>query len=94
MHINKHFLTKEGALTPQEREVMKTHAQIGYKILSGSNLPILTMSAQIAHEHHEKYDGSGYPRGIKAQEISVYARIVAIVDVFDALISKRVYKDT
>jgi len=87
------ILLKKDKLTNDEWEIMKTHSAIGYKILAGSKLPILTMAANIAYEHHERYDGTGYPRGIKGEDISIYARIVAIADVFDALISERVYKE-
>ena len=86
------ILLKQDKLTSEEWEIMKTHAAIGHKILEGSKLPILKMAADIAYEHHEHYNGHGYPRGIKGEEISIYARIVAIADVFDALISERVYK--
>ena len=71
---------------------MKQHATIGYEILAGSELPIITAAATIAHQHHEKYDGSGYPHGLKGEEIHVFSRIVAVADVFDALLHKRCYK--
>ncbi len=87
------ILLKTAKLTNAEWEIMKNHSAIGYNILAGSHLPILKMAADIAYEHHEHYDGKGYPRGIKGNEISIYARIVSISDVFDALISKRVYKE-
>lgn len=86
------ILLKRDKLDREEWEIMKTHAAIGHNILEGSKLPILKMAADIAYEHHEHYNGNGYPRGIKGEEISIYARIVAIADVFDALISERVYK--
>jgi len=86
------ILLKPAKLTDEEYEIMKTHAETGYNILSGSNLPILKVAADIAHQHHERYDGKGYPKGLKEDEISIYAQIVAITDVFDALISERVYK--
>jgi PAS domain S-box-containing protein len=86
------ILLKSTRLTDEEWKIMKTHAAIGYKILAGSNLSILSMAANIAYEHHERCDGKGYPQGLKAEEISIYARIVSIADVFDALISQRVYK--
>jgi DNA-binding LacI/PurR family transcriptional regulator len=63
------------------------------ELLSNSNKPILKIASRIAHEHHEKYDGTGYPRGISGEEIGVYARIVALTDVFDALGTERVYKE-
>ncbi|HUJ75088.1 MAG TPA: HD domain-containing phosphohydrolase, partial [bacterium] len=86
------ILYKSGAHTPQETEVMKQHAQIGYEILSGSGSELLDLAASIAWTHHEKYDGSGYPRGLGGQTIPLEGRVVAIADVFDALTSKRVYK--
>jgi len=71
---------------------MQTHSEIGYNIFKNSTRPILKAAAEIAHEHHEHYDGKGYPRKIVAENISIFGRIVAIADVFDALISNRVYK--
>jgi putative two-component system response regulator len=85
-------LLKPGKLTQEEFEIMKTHTVIGYELLSNSNKPILKIASKIAREHHEKYDGTGYPRGISGEEIGVYARIVALTDVFDALGTERVYK--
>lgn len=91
--ITDAVLNKSSKLTEGEYAYMKTHAALGYKILNNSNRDVLKIAATIAYEHHEKYDGTGYPRGLKAKEISIYARIVAIVDVLDALLSKRVYKE-
>ena len=71
---------------------MQTHAMLGYGMLKSSNKPILKAAATVAHEHHEKWDGSGYPRGISGENIHIYGRITAIADVFDALGSERVYK--
>jgi putative two-component system response regulator len=71
---------------------MKLHTVIGEKILSNSASPILRMGAEIAISHHEKFDGSGYPRGLKGHDIPLYGRIVAVADVFDALTSARPYK--
>lgn len=84
-------LTKAGKLDPDEWEIMKQHAQVGYELLN-SDKPILQAAAIIAHQHHEKWDGSGYPRGLVGEEIHIYGRITAIVDVFDALGHDRVYK--
>jgi response regulator RpfG family c-di-GMP phosphodiesterase len=86
-------LLKPGRLDEAEWEVMKKHPEVGLAILDGSSRPILKAAAVIAHQHHEKYDGSGYPQGLKGSEIHRYARIVAVADVFDALSHKRCYKD-
>jgi len=71
---------------------MQTHARIGYDILKGSPSKYLSMGAIIALGHHEKYDGTGYPNGLHGEDIPVIARVVAVADVFDALISERPYK--
>ncbi|WP_426192031.1 DUF3369 domain-containing protein [Massilia sp. DWR3-1-1] len=86
-------LLKPGKLTPEEWEIMKQHPTVGLSILDGSTRPILKAAAVIAHQHHEKYDGSGYPQGLKGDNIHRYARIVAVADVFDALSHSRCYKD-
>jgi putative two-component system response regulator len=86
------ILLKPGALTGEERSIMERHAEMGYQILCGSNSELLNVAATIAHTHHEKYDGSGYPAGLKATTIPIEGRIAAIADVFDALTSDRVYK--
>lgn len=86
------ILLKRGALTPEEYQKMKEHTLIGAKILGGSNSTILQMSEQIAINHHEKFDGTGYPHGLKGEDIPISARIVAVADVFDALTTERVYK--
>lgn len=85
-------LDKPDKLTPEEFAIMKQHAKAGYDALSYSSLPLFQVAAIIAHEHHEKYDGSGYPRGLKGNEIHIFGRIVAFADVFDALGSTRSYK--
>lgn len=90
--IEDHILKKPGKLTPDEYTRMKQHATLGYEMLKNSNLELFKFAAIVAHEHHEKWDGSGYPRGIKEDEIHIFGRIVAFADVFDALISERVYK--
>ena len=86
-------LLKPGKLTPSEWEIMKQHPAVGLSILEGSSRPILKAAAVIAYQHHEKFDGSGYPQGLKGYDIHRYARIVAVADVFDALSHKRCYKD-
>ena len=91
--IPDEILLKPGKLTDEEFEIMKTHAQIGWEILKDSEREILRAAALIARDHHEKWDGSGYPNGLKGEDISLYGRIIAVADVFDALGHKRVYKD-
>lgn len=86
------ILHKIGRLDTEEYEVMKTHAEIGYDILRSSPREILQAAAIIAFQHHERWDGTGYPRGLRAEEIHVYGRIVALADVFDALSHARSYK--
>jgi putative two-component system response regulator len=90
--IPDHILLKPGRLTPDEYTIMKQHAEIGYQILSGSESPLVKLAANIAHTHHEKWDGSGYPRGLQGEAIPVEGRIAAVADVFDALTSERPYK--
>lgn len=90
--IPDHILNKPGKLTPEEFEIMKTHAQLGYEMLGHSERPILKTSAVIAHTHHEKYNGKGYPRGLAGDAIPIEGRITSIADVFDALAHDRVYK--
>lgn len=86
------ILNKPGRHTPEETVIMQTHAMIGYEMLKHSNRPLLRIAATIAHEHHEKYNGKGYPMGLMGKNISIEGRITAIADVFDALGSDRVYK--
>ena len=86
------ILLKPGKLTFEEMEIMKTHSLIGGEILKDASSKILKAANIIAVYHHEKWDGSGYPYGIKGKKIPIMARIVALVDVFDALISERCYK--
>lgn len=88
------ILNKPAKLTPDEFKIMQEHALIGERILDGSHKPLIQIASQIAGGHHEKYDGSGYPRALKAEEIPLSARIVAIADVFDALYSVRAYKES
>ncbi|WP_332878465.1 HD-GYP domain-containing protein [Massilia sp. S19_KUP03_FR1] len=90
--IPDQILLKPGRLDSAELACMRTHARIGADILSGSNSSVLQAAAEIALSHHEKYDGSGYPCGLKGNDIPLYGRIVAVADVFDALTSARPYK--
>lgn len=87
------ILNKPGKHTPDETTVMRTHAKLGANWLSASRLPLLQLASIIAEDHHENWDGSGYPRGLKGEEISISGRITALADVVDALGSKRCYKD-
>lgn len=86
------ILNKPGKLTKEEKELMNTHVTLGYEMLRHTDKKLLKIAATVAHEHHEKWDGSGYPRGLKGEDISIYGRITAIADVFDALGSDRIYK--
>ena len=86
------ILRKPGPLTDSERSIMKTHTLIGYEILKDSSSPFVQRGAEIALSHHEKFDGTGYPAGMRGQDIPLSARIVAVADVYDALTSTRDYK--
>lgn len=90
--IPDNILLKPGRLDVAEFEIMKRHAIMGYEILHGSQSAMLQAAARIALGHHEKYDGSGYPSGLKGDDIHIFARICAVADVFDALTSERPYK--
>lgn len=90
--IPDQILLKPGKLEPHEWEIMKTHAAIGAEILSGHHSELMEMAATIALTHHEKWDGSGYPQGLRGDAIPLVGRIVALADVFDALTSERPYK--
>lgn len=86
------ILNKPAKFTPQERKIMQEHCVLGYNMLKSSKRDILKIAAIVTHEHHEKWDGTGYPQGLKGEEIHLYGRITALADVFDALGSDRVYK--
>ena len=86
------ILQKSGKLSAQEFEIMKTHSLIGAGMLSGSKSPVMQMAEKVARAHHERWDGGGYPHGLRGEEIPECARIVAVVDVFDALTHDRVYR--
>jgi len=86
------ILHKPGKLSSDEYQTMKEHSNLGYKMLNKLDRPLINMAATIAHEHHEHYDGNGYPLGLKGEKIAIEARIVGLVDVFDALGCERSYK--
>jgi HD-GYP domain-containing protein (c-di-GMP phosphodiesterase class II) len=87
------ILLKPGRLTHDEFTIMKQHTVIGAKMLGDSDIPLLAMSREIALGHHERWDGSGYPQGLRGEDIPLTARIVALVDVYDAMLHRRVYKE-
>lgn len=91
--IPESILQKPGKLNEAEWKIMRSHCQIGYDILSTSSAPLFKMAAEVALNHHEKWNGSGYPNGLSGSAIPESARIVAIADVFDALTMKRPYKE-
>ena len=86
------ILLKEDKLTPEEFEVMKTHTVIGARFFQNAKSPLLQAAHDIALSHHENFDGTGYPQGLKGEAIPLYARIVSTADIFDAMVSKRCYK--
>ena len=90
--IPDNILNKPGRFEPHERKIMDTHVTLGYDMLKNSSRPLLKIAAIVAYEHHEKWDGTGYPNNKKGEDIHIYGRITAIADVFDALGSDRVYK--
>lgn len=85
-------LLKPGPLTPEEFETIKTHTSIGAHILGGSGNPIIRLAERIALSHHENWDGGGYPQGLKGTDIPIEARVVAVADVYDALLADRIYR--
>lgn len=91
--IPDNILLKPGKLTDEEMAVIRTHATIGERILADSGCELIQLGAQIAAAHHERWDGAGYPNGLRADEIPVPARVVAVADVFDALTTRRPYKE-
>ncbi len=91
--VKDYILHKEEKLTKKEFEEIKKHPTLGAAMLEGVKLPLFEIAKIVSKEHHEKWDGSGYPKGLKGEDIHIYARIVAIADVFDALSSKRSYKE-
>ncbi len=93
MTVPAEILHKPGRYTEEEFSIMKQHTSNAYNLLKGSDRKFMKAAAIIAHEHHEKWNGQGYPRGLNGPEIHIYGRIVALADVFDALTHKRRYKD-
>lgn len=93
LKIPAHILTKPGKLNDDEIKVMRSHAEFGYELLKDSRRPIIKAAAKVARDHHEYWNGSGYPRGLSGESIDLFSRITAIADVYDALRSKLYYKD-
>lgn len=97
--IPDRILLKPGRLTAEEFEVMKTHALLGYQAMAkamavaGGEVPLLRIAGEITYSHHERWDGSGYPQGLAGEAIPVSARLMALADVYDALISRKIYKE-
>jgi putative two-component system response regulator len=87
------ILLKAGPLAPEEYEQMKSHVRVGADILAGSSSELLHMAEQIAATHHERWDGTGYLKGLRGEQIPLVGRIVAVADVFDALTHRRPYKE-
>ena len=93
MAIPKHILHKQGALTEEEFIIMKTHTTKAHEYLGFAKRKIMKAADIIAYQHHEKWNGTGYPQGLQGEEIHIFGRIVALADVFDALTHKRIYKE-
>ena len=91
--IPDYILNKPGSLSPEEYTIIKTHVFRGYDLLIKSSSPIIRAAAQIVLQHHERWDGQGYPQGLQGEEIHIYGRIIGVADVFDALSNKRVYHE-
>ena len=95
--IDGDILSKPGRLTPEEFEIVKTHTTIGAEMVAGireyQNEPLVKYAYQICLHHHEKYDGKGYPDGLKGDDIPIAAQVVSLADVYDALTAKRSYKE-
>lgn len=92
-YIPATILYKPSKLTQQEYEIVKYHTSLGFNILNQSSQKILKIAATVAHQHHERWDGKGYPNNLEKHDIHLFSRITAVADVFDALSSTRSYKD-
>lgn len=90
--VSADLLNKPGPLTAEERQAVECHAVLGFALLDGSSLPLLQTAARVAHEHHEWWDGRGYPRRLAGTAIDPCARVIALADVYDALTSPRAYR--
>jgi len=90
--VPESVLLKPGALTPAEMEIMRSHTTRGAEILSGANSPVMQLACEVAHTHHERWDGTGYPQGLRGADIPLAARIVSVADVYDSLVTDRVYQ--
>ncbi len=86
------ILNKPGKLTKEEFEKIKKHTSIGYQILKNSKRQIIKTAAIVANQHHERWDGKGYPNGLKGENIHIFGRIICLIDVFDAVSNERIYK--
>jgi len=91
--VSRDIILKSGKFNDAELQAMRNHPQIGYELLSMEEFPSIKLAADVALYHHERYDGTGYPTGRKGSEIPMYARIVAVADVMDAMISERPYRE-
>ncbi|MBU2978879.1 DUF3369 domain-containing protein [Alteromonas sp. C1M14] len=91
--VSSHILVKPDTLTDEERFAIRQHSEFGYQILKDSDSPTIQLASILAREHHERWDGKGYPMGLKGEEIQLQSRIATVVDVFDALMNKRPYKE-
>jgi len=91
--ISKELLNKPSKFTNEEYSIMKQHAKLGYEMLKSSTKQLLRDAAIVAYEHHEKWDGTGYPNGLKGEQIHIFGRIIAVADVFDAIGRNKVYKE-
>ena len=91
--VRREVLHRRGGLTPEELVQVRAHAEIGFRILGGGEVPALRCAAEVARDHHECWDGGGYPRGLAGETIPLEARLVCLADVFDAMRSARPFKE-